>query len=106
MKSTSLYVFLALGALFISHTSAAPISELASLGKEFIKFLVSSNEQAEVEAETSDSVENQVDALIQVAFDGMNDALEVAQQYIGGRYRGGRYPSQGRYDTFEDSFRK
>ena len=109
MKSASLYVFIALGALLISHTSAAPISALAQLGKEFIKFLVSStNEQAEAEAareaareaeiEKSDLIGKQVDALIQVAFDGMNEVLAAAQEYLDNR--------QGNRDTFEDSFRK
>ena len=53
------HVFVVLGALIIGHTTAAPISDL---GKELIKRLVSSNEQAEVE--TSDSIKNQVHALI------------------------------------------
>ena len=88
MKSTSLYVFIALSALIIGHTTAAPIS---NLGKELIKLLVSSNEQAE--AETSDSIKNQVGALIQMAFDGMqaffdgvNEALAEEQQYSNGGY--------------------
>ena len=88
MKSTSLYVFIALGALIIGHTAAAPISDL---GKELIKLLVSSNEQAE--AETSDSIKSQVHALIQMAFEGMqeffdsvNEALAEEQQYGGGGY--------------------
>ena len=96
MKSASLYVFIALGALLISHASAAPTSGLPALGKELIKLLVSSNEQAE--AETSDSVGNQVDALIQMAsdgvqafVDGVNEALAEEQQYggYGGRWKGG-----------------
>ena len=111
MKSASLYVFIALGALLVSHASAAPISALAQLGKEFIKFLVSStNEQAEAEAAREAAREaeieksnlsmigKQVDALIQVAFDGMNEVLAAAQEYLDNQ--------QGNRDTFEDSFRK
>ena len=108
MKSASLYVFIALGALLISHTSAAPIYELAKLGKDFIKFLVSStNEQAEAEAEAAreaefekaDLIGKQVDALIQVAFDGMNEVLAIAQDYLDKRQVRNR-------DMFDDSFRK
>jgi hypothetical protein len=112
MKSTSLYVFIALGALLISHTSAAPIADLAKLGKEFIKFLVSSNKQAEAETSDSQTFGDQVDALIQVAYDGMNEVLAAAQQYADNQYqygaRGGRYyhGDSGRFDTFEDSFRE
>ena len=90
MKSASLYVFIALGALLISHTTAAPISDL---DKELVKLLVSSNEQAE--AETSNSIKSQVDALIQMAFEGMqaffegvNEALAEEQQYGDGGYSG------------------
>lgn len=112
MKSTSLYLFIALGALLISHTSAAPTSGLVKLGKELLKFLLSSNEQAEVE--TSDSDGNQVDALIQVLFDGMNELLAIEEQYNGrsqGNGRRGRrngshghgYGSRGSYDTLDDS---
>ena len=111
MKSASLYVFIALGALLISHSSAAPIYDLAKLGKEFIKFLVSStNELAEAEAEAeaeaareaareaefekADLIGKQVDALIQVAFDGMNEVLAIAQDYLDKR--------RGNRDMFED----
>ena len=80
MKSASLYIFIALGALLISRTSAAPIS--AAGLKELIKFLVSSNELAEAERSNSQTIGNQVDALIQMAydgaqvfFDGVNEAL-------------------------------
>ena len=113
MKSASLYVFIALGALLISHTSAAPIYELAKLGKDFIKFLVSStNEQAEAEAEAAreaareaefekaDLIGKQVDALIQVAFDGMNEVLAIAQDYLDKRQ------VRNRDIMFDDSFRK
>ena len=103
MKS-SLYVFIALGALLISHTSAAPTSGLPALGKELIKLLVSSNEQAE--AETSSSVGNQVDALIQMTsdgvqafIDGMNEALAEEQRSHGEGGHGGR----GYSDSFETS---
>jgi hypothetical protein len=95
MKSASLYVFIALGALLISHTSAAPTSGLSMLGKDLIKLLVSSNEQAEAEKSGSQTIGNQVDALIQMAyngaqafFDGVNEALAEEQQY-GGGYSGG-----------------
>lgn len=83
MKSASLYVFIALGALLISRTSAAPTSGLPAQSKELIKLIVSSNEQAK--AETADSVGHQV---IQTAFDGIqvfldsvNEALAEQQQY-------------------------
>ena len=108
MKSASIYLFIALGALLVSHTTAAPTSGLVKLGKELIKFLLSSNEQAEVE--TSDSDENQVDALIQVLFDRMNELLAVEEKYNGRGYGGqgngrpGRgYSSHDRYNTLEDS---
>ena len=86
MKFTSLYVFIALGALLIGHTSAAPIPGLAE--KLITTFLgQSKNSTAEAEAAISDSDGNQVDALIQVAFDGiqaffdgMNEALAEEQQ--------------------------
>ena len=35
MKSASLYVFIALGALLIGHTTAAPISDLGRVNKTF-----------------------------------------------------------------------
>jgi hypothetical protein len=87
MKSASLCVFtIALGALLISHTSAAPTSGFPTLGKGLIKLLVSSNVLAE--AETSDSVGNQVNTLIRMAFggiqtffDNVNEALAEEQQY-------------------------
>ena len=90
MKSASLYVFIALGALIIGHTAAAPISDL---GKELTKLLMSLNEQAE--AETSDSIKSQEGAIIQMAFDsmqafsdGVNEALAEEQQYDDGGYGG------------------
>ena len=128
MKSASLYVFIALGALLISHSSAAPMAyDLAKLGKEFIKILVSStNEQAiaeaaeaeaeaeaaeaeaeaareaahEAEFEKADLIGKQVDALIQVAFDGMNEVLAIAQDYLEKQGK-----SSNMYEL-QDSFRK
>ena len=96
MKSASLYVFIALGALLISHASAVPISGLPTLSKELIKLLVSSNERAEAERLDSQTIGNQVDALIQMAydgaqafFDGVNEALAEEQNYGGRGNRGG-----------------
>ena len=98
MKSASLYVFIALGALLISRTSAAPTSGPPSLSKELIKFLVSSNELAEAERSNSQIIGNQVDALIQMAydgaqafFDGVNEALAEEQNHgdSGRRNHGG-----------------
>lgn len=84
MKFASLYIFIALGALLISHTSAASIS---GLKLPWRKTLVSSNELAEAERSNSQTIENQVDALIQMAydgaqafFDGVNEALAEEQK--------------------------
>ena len=81
MKSASLYIFIALGgALLISCTSAASIS--GSTLQQGRQTLVSSNELAEAQRSNSQIIENQVDALVQVAyngaqafFDGVNEAL-------------------------------
>lgn len=88
MKSVSLYVFIALGALLISCSSAAPTYDLAALGKELLKRLVSSTEQAEAETSVSaQAVESQEDVLIQKAvagiqsfLDGVNEVLAEQQQ--------------------------
>lgn len=123
MKSASLYVFIALGALLISHSSAAPMAyDLAKLGREFLNiFLSSTNEQAiaeaaeaeaeaaeaeaeaareaarEAEFEKADLIGKQVDALIQVAFDDMNEVLAIAQDYL---------EKQDKKSLYKDSFRK
>lgn len=124
MRSTSLYVFIALGALLISCTSAAPIpglaksdkptqgliaksgmpiQDLTEWGKQLVKSFLKKFENmtmAEAEVKTStDSVGNEVDALIQVTFDviqsffnGMNEALVEEQRNMDGgrgdRHRG------------------
>ena len=96
MKSASLYVITVLVALLIGHTATAPISGLAEWGKELITTFLgqSKNSTDEAEAAISDSDGNQVDALIQVVFDGiqayfdgMNEALAEEQQN-GDRGRG------------------
>ena len=86
MKFTSLYVFIALGALLISHTSAAPTPVLPAFNKELIKLLMSSNVLAT--AETADSHGSHVNTLIQMAFGGIQtffdniyEALAEEQQY-------------------------
>ena len=86
MKFASLYVFIALGALLVSHASAAPTSGLPAINKELIKLLVSSNVLAK--AEISDSRGSHVNTLIQMAFggiqtflDNINEALAEEQQY-------------------------
>ena len=102
MRFASLYVFIALGAVhIISHTSAAPTSGLPASNKELAKHSVSSNKQADHEAETS---ETQADALTQMAlagiqlfFDGVNEVLAEEQQY-----GEGGYSDHGR-DSFETS---
>ena len=102
MRFASLYVFIALGAVhIISHTSAAPTSGLPASNKELAKHSVSSNKQADHEAETS---ETQADALTQMAlagiqlfFDGVNEVLAEEQQYDEGGYS-----DHGR-DSFETS---
>ena len=96
MKSASLYIFIALGALLISCTSAAPIS--GSTLQPGRQPLVSSNELAEAERSNSQTIENQVDALVQMAydgaqafFDGVNEALAEEKKHGSGgqRNRGG-----------------
>ena len=107
MRFASLYVFIALGAvLVISHTSAAPTSDLPASSKELAKHLVSSNKQADHEAETS---ETQADALtqmtlagIQLFFDGMNEIIAEEQQYGEGGYSDHGRGSSDSFETSED----
>ena len=93
-SSFYMYVFIiALSALLVSHSSAAPTSTLPTVGKELIKHFVSSRfniiEQAEAETRGR-SIGNQVhlNALIQMGFggvgmffDSINEATVEDQQY-------------------------
>ena len=99
MKSASIYVFIALGAILISYTSAAPVPQddsLTVLGRQLMSLLSSSMTNAEAEIETSDSDSDQeinVDALIQAFIEGMTaeeeqdgsrvDTSEAHAQLIG-----------------------
>ena len=86
MKFTSLYVFIALGALIISHTFAAPGTSVLPVFNKELKLLMSSNVLSK--AETADSRGSYVNTLIQMAFggiqtyfDNINEALAEEQQY-------------------------
>ena len=90
MKSTSLYVFIALGALLISQSSAAPTSIFEKLRKWEKKVedkLFGKKPITEAKVKTpAGSAGNQVDAFLQMTFDGiqsffdgMNEALAEEQ---------------------------
>ena len=120
MKSTSFYVFIALGALLISHSSAAPISGFKTVGdnlkklekkveKKLEKIFLGNKPITEAEVKTSaGSVENQVDALLQMTFDGiqsffdgMNEALAEEQQNRDGGHGVRRRGHSESYDASE-----
>lgn len=96
MKSTSLYGFIALGALLISHSSAAPISGIKIVDGDNLKkseknFLGNKPITEAKVKRSADSVENQADTLLQMTFDGiqsffdgMNEALAEEQHNKGG----------------------
>ena len=105
MRFASLYVFTALGAvLIISHTSAAPTSDLSALSKELAKRLVSSTEQAEAETSQTeaDALTQMALAGIQLFFDGVNEVLAEEQQYGEGGYSDHGHGSSDSFETSED----
>ena len=116
MKSTSLYVFIALGALLISQSSAAPTSVLEKLKKwekklerKLEKKFLGNETIAEAEVKISaGSAGNQVDALLQMTFDGiqsffdgMNEALAEEQHNKDGGHGVRRRGHSESYDASE-----
>ena len=103
MKSVSLYVFIALGALLISCSSAAPTYDLAALGKELLKRLVSSTEQAEAETSVSaQAVESQEDVLIQKAVAGIQSFLEGVNEVLAEQQQDDGYGDDGYADGYQN----
>lgn len=96
MKSVSLYMFIALGALLISCSSAAPTYDLAALGKELLKRLVSSTERAEAETSVSaQAVESQEDILVQKAVAGIQSFLEGVNEVLAEQQQDDGYGDDG-----------
>ena len=103
MKSVSLYMFIALGALLISCSSAAPTYDLAALGKELLKRLVSSTEQAEAETSVSaQAVESQEDVLIQKTVAGIQSFLEGVNEVLAEQQQDDGYGDDGYADGYQN----